>query len=121
MLPRTLTVVLMLAASTIALAHETKGPNGGRVVDAGSYHVELVAQDTAVDLYVTDGNDKPVPAAGFKAVAILVVAGKSQRIPLEPAEGSRLTGKAPVPIPANPKGAVQLTAPDGKTAQGRFN
>jgi hypothetical protein len=108
-------------AATPALSHEVaKGPNGGRVADAGAYHVELVAEGASVSVYVSDADDKPLPAQGFKAVALLVVGGKPQRIPLEP-EGARLAGSAVVPLPASPKGAVQLTAPDGKTASARFN
>lgn len=119
---------LFLSLAFIALlggpvaAHEpTKGSNGGVVVDAGAHHVELVAQNMDVSLFVSDGAYKPVPAAGFKAVAILLIDGKSHRVELTPAEGSRLSGKAPVPLPKNPKGAVQLTQPNGKTAQARFN
>ena len=103
-----------------AVAHETKGPNGGKVVDAGEYHVELVAKDVNVAVFVTDGSDKPVPATGFKGTAILVVDGKPQRITLEP-QGANLTGKAAVALPAEPKGAVQLTTPAGSTVQGKFN
>jgi hypothetical protein len=69
---------------------------------------------------VTDADDKPLSAQGFKATALLVVDGKPQRIPLEP-DGARLAGKAAITLPATPKGAVQLTAPDGKTASARFN
>ena len=104
-----------------ALAHDTKGPNGGRVADAGKYHVEMVAKDTVLDLFVADTADRPVPPEGFKGVAILIVDGKSQRIPLEPADNRKLSGMATAKLPANPKGVVQLTLPDGKTAQARFN
>jgi hypothetical protein len=119
--------IVIIALATVfaalpALAHEPrKGPNGGTLVDAGRYHVELVIKDPSVDVFLTDDADKPVPSTGFKAVAIFVAAGKSQRILLEPTDGNRLSAQAHVSIPANPKGAVQLTAPDGKTAQGRFN
>jgi hypothetical protein len=111
-------VALLFAAP--GLAHETKGPNGGRVADAGSYHVELVARNDVVELYVSDAADKPVAATGFKGVAILTIGGKPQRIVLEAAEPTRLSGKAPLPLPKEPKGAVQLTTPDGKTASARF-
>ena len=112
---------VLLAASS-AFAHETgNGPNGGRVTDAGKYHVELVAKDKVVDVYLLDGSEKPVPADGFKATAILVANGKSARIALTPAGASRLTGTSEVPLTSAPKGAVQLTAPDGSTASGRFN
>ena len=111
-----------LIVSLPAVAHDVvKGPNGGRVVDAGAYHVELVARQEAVEVFLTDANEKTVPTAGFKGVAILLVEGKSQRIVLEPTDAIRLSGKANVVIPAQPKGAVQITAPDGKTAQARFN
>ena len=115
-----LTITALIFAAP-ALAHEAKGPNGGRIADAGSYHVELVAKETLVELYVSDASDKPVPATGFKAVAILTVSGKAQRIVLEAKEPARLSGTSAVPLPKEPKGAVQLTSPDGKTASARFN
>lgn len=110
---------LLLAAPV--WAHEVAGKNGGRVADAGKYHVELVARDKTVDVYVTDGGEKPVPATGFKGTAILVIDGKPARITLAPADDKKLTGTAEVALGAAPKGAVQLTAPDGATSSGKFN
>jgi hypothetical protein len=105
-----------------APAHEVeKGPNGGRVVEAGAHHVELVVKDNAVNVFVTDASDKPISITGFKGVAIFTISGKAQRIPLEPKEGAHLSGTSPVALPAEPAGVVQITAPDGKTAQGRFH
>jgi hypothetical protein len=115
---------ILAAAAVAAHAHGTgsaKGPHGGAVTHAGNYHVELVTKGTTVDVFVTDAKDRPVPAKGMQATALLVVKGKPQRVTLEPAEGSRLSGEAPVPLPARVKGAVRLTRPDGKTAQGKFN
>lgn len=113
---------LALAAST-ALAHEPRpGPNGGLKVDAGArYHAELVARGTPeVVLFLYDANDKPIASTGFRGNAILVVDGKTQRFELRPIDGSKLVGTAPVAVPAGVKGAVQLTAPDGMTAQAKF-
>jgi hypothetical protein len=118
---KTLALVAAMALALPAVAHEAKGPNGGRIADAGAYHVELVAKDQAVEVFVSDAQDKPLPATGFKAVAILNVGGKAQRIALEPKEPTRLSGTSPVALPREPKGAVQLTSPDGKTASARFN
>lgn len=118
-----LAVSLVLMAPLAAMAHDPRpGPNGGLKVDAGTrYHAELVAKGTPeVSLFLYDANDKPIPAAGFRAQAILVIDGKTQRFPLQPADGSRLVGTAPVAVPAGVKGAVQLTAPDGSTAQAKF-
>jgi hypothetical protein len=98
-----------------------KGPNGGLLTEAGDYHIELIAKGGDVEINVTDHDDKPVPTSGFKGIAILSAGGKSVRIVLEPADGAKLTGKAGAPLPAQPKGVVQITPPNGKTVQAKFN
>jgi hypothetical protein len=110
----------LLSWSACASAHDHKGANGGWVTDAGSYHVELVSKSDKLELFVSDENQKSIPATGFKAIAILVVDGKSQRILLKPVGSALLSGTASVVLPAQPKGVVQLTGPDGKTAQAKF-
>ena len=115
-------LIVNLAALLIAspaLAHETKGAHGGRIVDAGSYHLELVVGGADIAVFVTDANDKPVPPTGFKALAIFTAGGKAQRVMLNPSE-NKLGGKAESALPADVKGVVQLTAPDGKVSQGQF-
>ena len=111
-----------LMAAPAAFAHEAaKGKNGGLRVDAGKYHAELVVDGTpAVAVFLSDADDKPIPAAGFKANAILVIDGKSQRFELVPAEGSKLAGTAPAAVAPGAKGAIQITAPDGTTAQAKY-
>jgi len=111
----------MLCWSASASAHDLKGTNGGWVADAGPYHVELVSKSDKLELFVSDANQKSIPATGFKAIAILIVDGKSQRIALEPVGSALLSGTAKVALPAHPKGVVQLTGPDGKTAQAKFD
>lgn len=120
--PAVLALMVSLGGASFTFAHEAaKGPNGGLRVDAGKYHVELVADGSSkVTVFLTDAENMPVPAAGFKGNAILVIDGKSQRILLEPADGSKLSGTAPVGVAAGVKGAVQLTAPDGTTAQAKY-
>ncbi len=118
---RDLTLGVALLASLPAYAHEAKSLHGGRIADAGPYHVELVAKEKAVDVFIVGENGKPVDPKGFKAVAIFTLGGKAERITLAPSEKDKLSGTAATDLPANPKGAVQLTAPDGKTATARFD
>ncbi len=118
-------VSLAFALSLLAapsFAHEPrKGPNGGDLVDAGSYHIEVIGRGTIIEVLVSDATDRPLPATGFKAVAIVVVDGKTQRIVLAPtADGQRLIGTAPAAL-TSIKGAVQLTDKEGKTGTGRVN
>ena len=68
---------ITLLSSTLAAHEPRKGPNGGMVVDAGSYHAELVAKNGEVSLFVSDGAYKPLSANGFKAIAILLLDGKN--------------------------------------------
>lgn len=111
----------LLAWSGAASAHDAKGAHGGRIADAGSYHVEMVVKSDTVDVFISDASEKPVATSGFKGTAILVVDGKSQRILLAPVDGTRLSGSATAALSNQPKGVVQLTGPDGKTNQAKFD
>jgi hypothetical protein len=120
-----LLVAALLGSALVApaLAHDPRpGPNGGLKVDAGTrHHAELVANGTPqVVVFLFDENDRPVAAQGYRANAILVVDGATQRFALQPGDGNRLVGTAPVPVPPGAKGAVQIATPDGTTAQARF-
>ncbi len=111
----------LIAWSASASAHDAKGPHGGRLADAGPYHAEMVVKADVVDVFISDANEKPVATAGFKGTAILVAGGKSHRVVLAPVDGTRLSGSAPAALPSQSKGVVQLTGPDGKTIQAKFD
>jgi hypothetical protein len=121
MYAKLLLIGALLTSTGSALAHDAKGKNGGRIADAGSYHVEMVLKSETVEVFISDEGDKPVAASGFKGTAILVAGGKSQRVALTPVDGTRLSGSATVALPKQPKGAVQLMGPDGKTSQAKFD
>jgi hypothetical protein len=106
-----LSLLTALFLVTQAYAHgPDRGPNGGKQVDAGDYHVEMVAKDTQLAVYLRDDKDKPVDATGFKATGIFVVGGKPQRIELKTESANKLSGTSSVPLPATLKGAVQITS-----------
>ena len=110
----------LLIAGTAYDHGPDKGAHGGRQVDAGDYHVEVVAQDTALSVYVNTDKDQPVDAKGYKGTGIFVVAGKSQRIELTYESANKLSGTSTIPLPARLKGAVRITLPTGKTVQAKF-
>ena len=117
-----LLVGALLAAAPSGSAHGPKaGGHGGPQVDAGDFHVEIVPQATMLQVYVRDQNDQAVKTEGYKGVAIFVVDGKPQRIPLVSAGENRLSGTSSVNLPAEPKGAVQITTPSGNTIQAKFD
>ncbi len=114
-------LIVALTWSGASSAHEAKGKHGGRITDAGSYHVEMVLKSDTVDVFVSDASENPVAISGFKGTAILVVDGKSQRIVLAPVDGTRLSGSATAALPSQSKGVVQLTVGGGKTIQAKFD
>jgi hypothetical protein len=84
MRPTPLVVALVLTVST-AIAHDTKGPHGGKIADIGSFHAELATKEKTIEVYLTDPTNKAVPVTGYTGLAILLVGGKSERVQLEPA------------------------------------
>jgi hypothetical protein len=113
-------IAALLMAAT-ALAHgPNKGLNGGVQVDAGNHHVELLSKGTTLAVYLYDENDEPVDAKGAKATGIFVIDGKPQRIELTAESANKLSGAAPIDLPTNLKGAVQITLPSGKSIQAKF-
>jgi hypothetical protein len=112
---------MFLLAPLAAHAHEPRtGPRGGQLVDAGPYHVEVVVVAGALDVFVSDAQDRPLPATGFKGIAVIVSGGKPLRIPLEARQPDRLSGGAGLAAGQRLKGVIQLTAPDGKPASAKL-
>jgi hypothetical protein len=115
-----LAVAILLAAGTAVAHGPDRGKHGGPQVDAGDYHVEMVAKDTTLSIYVNNDKDQPVDAKGFKATGLFVVSGKAQRIELKHESENKLSGTSPVALPTKLKGAVQIMMPGGKTLQAKF-
>lgn len=112
----------LMVAPVFAWAHAPKaGHNGGPQADAGSFHVEVVPRGTTLLVYLRDHADKEVKTDGYKGTAIFVINGKPERISLVPDGDNRLKGTSTVPLPPEPKGAVQITTGAGSTVQGKFN
>lgn len=89
---RLLLAALALAAPLPALAQghshaHAPGPNGGKIGELGNTHVELVARDGELRLYVLDAQDKPTSARGATGSAIVQAAGRNQTLRFEPGPG----------------------------------
>ena len=117
--------VITVALTVVPIGVSAHGPkvgqNGGPQEDAGSFHVEVVPQGTVLQVYLRDHSDRAVSTQGYKGTAIFVINEKAERIQLTPAGENQLTGTSSVGLPAQPKGAVQLTTPTGSTIQAKLN
>jgi len=118
-----LAAALALAASP-ALAHGTgqhKAHHGGQVVVAGHDHLELVAKEGELTLYVRGEDDKPEAVKGATANATVLVGGKQTIVKLEPQEGNVLKGKGSFTVAKGMKVVVSLKLPDHKPVTARFS
>jgi hypothetical protein len=87
---RSLITALFLALPSLALAAPafahgpSRGPNGGQMQDIGSYHGELLARDGQLTFFLFDTNDRPLPASGATATAIVLAGGRQQSVTFAP-------------------------------------
>ena len=67
----TLLGAMQAGAHSAKHAEPVKSLHGGQSLAAGPYHLELVAKDGELLLYVSDQSDKPIPTNGAKAKATI--------------------------------------------------
>ena len=112
----------LLFASPAAFAHgDAPAPAHGGVVaeENGEHWVELAVAGDQVTAWVSDANNKPVPAAQLGGKATVLVGGKSQVVALSPADANSVTGKLSAPATGQVTAVLALTA-GGKPVQVKF-
>lgn len=67
----TLLGAVQVSAHSAKHTEPVKSFHGGQSLAAGPYHLELVAKDGELLLYVSDHSDKPIPTDGAKAKATI--------------------------------------------------
>ncbi len=118
----TLLMTTLLFASPAAFAHgEKPAPaHGGIVAEENSEHwVELAVAGDQVTAWVSDADNKPVPAAQLGGKATVLIGGKSQTVALSPAGANSVTGKLAAPATGQVTAVLALTA-GGKPVQVKF-
>ncbi len=118
----TLLMTALLFASPAAFAHgEKPAPAHGGIVaeESGEHWVELAVAGDQVTAWVSDADNKPVPAAQLGGKATLLIGGKSQTVALSPADANSVTGKLAAPATGQVTAVLALTA-GGKPVQVKF-
>ena len=116
----TLLSVFIMITGAIAGDVSGKGPNGGRLADAGNMHAEFLSKGTELFVYTYDHDNRPVPSAGMTARATIQEKGKTRTAELKPQEPNRLVGKLDTPLEAGARVIVSLTPKGGKPVQARY-
>jgi len=116
MRPRLTTLLLALVLSGPAAA---AGPNGGQIAMAEDHPVELVATDTGLTFFVSEGDGQPLPTTGLTGKAYIQAGGKTETVPLKGAAPNRFVGELKAPLPPGAK-IVLSARVHGHGLQARF-
>lgn len=118
----TLVWSMPVGAHTAKHSDPVKALHGGQSLAAGPYHLELVAKDGELVLYVTDHSDKAIPTDGAKAKATIQHGFEKDRIQveLEPSGENTLKGTGSFTINQDTGIMVFLKLPEQEAYAARF-
>ena len=118
----TLAVSLPAGAHTEEYFDSIDAPHGGQMRMAGPYHLELVAKEKEIVLYVTDHSDRKISTdRGVGKAAFQIGKGKPKTsIKLEPAGDNTLKGTGEFSVTPETVVIVFLKLPDQQAQSARF-
>ena len=118
----TLLVAVPVGAHSAKHAAPVKALHGGQSLAAGPYHLELVAKDGELILYVADHSDKAIPCDGAKGRATIQQGYEKAKIQveLEPSGDNTLKGTGAFTVNPNTGIMVFLKLPDQDAYAARF-
>ena len=125
---RSATLVLSLLVTHLpqlivpAMADGSIGINGGVLADTGAFHVEFIGGATyALMMFaVSDERQKPVPARGISAYAIVAQNGQTTRLRLSPEADNVLAAMPTLPLMTGATVLVVAKLATGETLKARF-
>ena len=97
------------------------GPNGGTMVDAGAFHIELLVKNNEYRLNIYDHVDKPVAVAQATAVLTVMVGEEKEKLSMQPIGPNSLAGHGAMKRSGAAKVLVLLRVPDQASAIARFD
>lgn len=103
-----------------AQAHDHSAKHGGIVEHTEHHHLELVASDGELVVYVTNEAGKPEPVDGAKASATVLSEGQTVQIALASAGHNKLHGTGAFKAGSGTTVVVNVTLPKHETEQVRF-
>ncbi|MDO9312069.1 MAG: hypothetical protein Q7T85_10320 [Nitrosomonas sp.] len=118
-----LSAIVMLSqfawAHTDVFLATVEAPHGGQLRAAGPFHLELVAKDGELTVYVTDHGDLPIPVQGGHGKANIQLGkdGERKAVTLEPESGNIMRASGEFRITSETSVTVFIAIP-GHEAQG---
>ncbi|MEO6823414.1 MAG: hypothetical protein ABI167_01570 [Nitrosospira sp.] len=118
----TLAVSLPAGAHTEEYFNSIEAPHGGQMRMAGPYHLEIVAKEKEIVLYVTDHSDRKISTEGGVGKAAFQI-GKAKpktSIKLEPAGDNTLKGSGDFSVTPETVIIAFLKLPGHEAQSARF-
>lgn len=118
----TLLGAVPVGAHSAKHSEPVKALHGGQSLAAGPYHLELVAKDGELLLYVADHSDKAIPSDGAKAKATIQQGFEKAtiQVELEPSGDNQLKGNGAFTIHPDTGILVFLRLPEQEAYAARF-
>ena len=113
---------LLLPANALGNGDLSKpGANGGKLADAGKYHLELVVTPAEMRLYVTGAKDAKVDTQGAEASATVLAGREKSTVKLVPAGDNAVAGNGAFNPKATMSVVVTLTLAKQAPVQTRYS
>ena len=113
--------LLTLASPAVAEGeHSHAGKHGGKVVESGHHHLEVVTKDGSIEVYVAGEDGKPEDVKDAKANATVLSGGQKEQIVLSPDPSNTLKGTGSFKAAKGTTIVVTLTMPGHKPEQARI-
>lgn len=121
-------LALLLSAVTSAATfaqshgHGHAAPNGGQIQPIGALEGELLVRGPDITLFLVDGQEKKVDAAGYVATATILAKGNQQKtVELQPAGDNRLAARMDFPVEGRFRASLTLKKGAAEIGKARFN
>ncbi|MBI3708099.1 MAG: hypothetical protein HY246_10535 [Proteobacteria bacterium] len=115
-----LSLILAFApAAAMAHDHPAVGPNGGKIIEAGSHHIEFILKDGTVRAYLYDENMKAVAAEGAEVNVTIQSQGKRETVKLQAAGANLMQGATTLAAGPGLRAIVALKMPGKPIVQAR--
>ena len=108
-----------LATPALAQQRERRGPNGGLLAGSEGHEVELVANGTAIRVYLVNHGRVAPPRSGATA-RMVIQEGQANRTAALTASGDGFSATLETPITPGARVVVTGRMPDGHTVQARY-
>jgi hypothetical protein len=106
-------------ASADELDHDHAAQHGGVIVESGHHHLEVVAKDGSLEVYVGGEDGQPEEVKEATATATILSGGKKADIQLAPDAGNLLKGTGSFSAGKGTTIVITLTMPGHKPEQAR--